>query len=76
MGMTTAEALACGTPVITYNKTAVPEVADDTCGISVECSAEAIVSVLAQLSFTKEACLKRAEAYEQNQQYAQYLKLY
>ena len=76
MGMTTAEALACGTPVITYNKTAVPEVADDTCGISVECTPEAIVSALSQLSFTKEACLKRAEAYEQNQQYAQYLKLY
>lgn len=34
-GMVTAEALACGTPVITYDQTAVPEVPDKDSGIVV-----------------------------------------
>lgn len=33
-GKVTAEALACGTPVITNNKTANPELVDATCGIT------------------------------------------
>lgn len=32
MGMTTIEALACGTPVIAFNKTAIPEVVDEKYG--------------------------------------------
>lgn len=37
-GLTTAEAMACGTPVITYNVTACPEVVglDESCGYTVE----------------------------------------
>lgn len=35
-GLVTAEALACGTPVVVYNATASPEIPDDTCGFVVE----------------------------------------
>lgn len=36
MGLVTVEAMACGTPVIVYNKTAVPEAVDEKCGFVVE----------------------------------------
>jgi glycosyltransferase involved in cell wall biosynthesis len=36
MGMTTAEAICCGTPVVVYNATAIPESVGKDCGIVVE----------------------------------------
>lgn len=36
LGMTTVESIACGTPVIVYNQTAVPEVVNDCVGFVVE----------------------------------------
>lgn len=36
MGLTTVEALACGTPVIVNNATAMPEIVDKDCGIVVK----------------------------------------
>lgn len=76
MGLTTAEALACGTPVITYNKTAVPEVPDETCGIVVEPGVENILEALEKINFSEEACRKRAENFEKNSQYEKYIKIY
>ena len=76
MGLTTAEALACGTPVITYNKTAVPEVADETCGMVVDCDPQAICKALEKINFKKEACLQRAAFFEKKKQYLEYLKVY
>lgn len=76
MGLTTAEALACGTPVITYNKTAVPEVADETCGIAVDCRPERIAEALERLPMDSEACINRAKTFEKNKQYLEYLRLY
>ncbi len=76
MGLTTAEALACGTPVITYNKTAVPEVANETCGVAVDCSPEKIATVLGHFSKEKEACIERSKKFEKRQQYEKYIQLY
>lgn len=80
MGLTTVEALACGTPVIVYNKTAVPEVIDHTCGWIVEAhDIDGIISIIKN-SFDKSAystaCRKRAKAYETEKQYSKYVKLY
>ena len=36
LGMTTVEAMACGTPAIVYNQTAVPEPVGENCGIILE----------------------------------------
>lgn len=76
MGLTTAEALACGTPVITYNKTAVPEVPDETCGIVVEEGVDNILSALEKVDFSPEDCRKRAEKFEKTRQYEKYIGLY
>ena len=80
MGMTTLEALACGTPAIVYNRTAVPEVVDDSCGWAVNPGDfREILRILGSMGskelYTK-ACLARAEKYEKCQQYANYIALY
>lgn len=78
MGMVTAEALACGTPVVISNLTAVPEVASIDCGIVVdEYTSEAFASVLLKKpKFSEEACITRARQFEKNRKYQEYLELY
>ena len=76
MGLTTAEALACGTPVITYNKTAVPEVCDDTCGIVVEPGVDNILTALEKVRFSADDCIKRAKHFEKTHQYMKYIEVY
>ncbi len=76
MGLTTAEALACGTPAITYNKTAVPEVIDETCGIVVDCKPELILEALKKLDFKENDCLMRAKFFEKTKRYLEYLEIY
>ena len=73
------EALACGTPVISYNTGGSPEAADETCGITVENAPEAMAAAIVKLDkygFTKEACLKRAEYFDKNERFKEYLTLY
>jgi glycosyltransferase involved in cell wall biosynthesis len=79
MGLTTAEALACGTPVIVYDQTAVPEVPDENCGIVVECRPEEIKKALDRLEqcgFSAEGCRKRAALFEKEMQYEKMVCLY
>ena len=78
MGLVTAEALACGTPVVVSNLTAVPEVASPDCGIVVEeYSSEAFASVLRKKpKFSQEVCIARARQFEKNKKYQEYLVLY
>ena len=75
------EALACGTPVITFNTGGSPEMLDDTCGIVVEREdidglVEAIQSVVEKKTFSLEACLKKAEEFNQEICFQKYLDLY
>ena len=78
MGLVTAEALACGTPVVVSNLTAVPEVVSPDCGIIVEdYSSHAFASVLLKKPrFIKEACIERARQFEKNRKYQEYLESY
>lgn len=76
MGLVTVEALACGTPVITYNKTAVPEVVSETCGYTVAPSYRNIIPLLSKVSFNEDDCVKQARNFEKNKQYNVYLALY
>ena len=75
------EALACGTPVITFDTGGSPEILDDTCGIVVPCDdvaalEKAIQHVIHDKPFSKEACRKRAEQFDMNDKFAEYVKLY
>lgn len=77
------EALACGTPVITYSTGGSPEVLDENTGIVVEKGnfqelIEAIETVRSNGKiFYSNYCRERAEKnYNKNERYLEYLKLY
>jgi glycosyltransferase involved in cell wall biosynthesis len=80
MGLVTVEALACGTPAIVYDKTAIPEVIDQNSGLVITAGdvmkvREAIKTILDNSGeFT--GTRKRAEKYEKRMQYEKYMHIY
>ena len=78
MGMVTAEALACGTPAIVYNATAVPEVVDESSGIVVDAGdIDALCSSIPAALMLKSSLVKeRPKAFERSKQYEKYYCLY
>ena len=78
MGMVTAEAIACGTPAIVYDQTAVPEIVDVNSGIVVKASD--VITIAQSLNkmeeYLPEQVVKRAKAFDKNKQYNKYLDLY
>lgn len=75
------EALACGTPVLTFETGGSPEIIDDTCGSVVECDdieslEKEIIRICEEKPYSKEACLKKAQEFDQNERFKEYLKLY
>ena len=79
-GMTLLEALACGTQVLCYNATALPETVTPEVGlIAPEGDLQAVARACARLCDhprDPEACRARAQAYEKRSQYARYVGLY
>ncbi len=80
MGLTTLEALACGTGVITYDKTAVPEVADKNCGIVIPCGdIAAVYGAICEIKEgrrTLSGMRDRALQFERTAQCRKYIDLY
>ena len=80
---TNIEALACGTPVITYNTGGSPEAIDHNTGIviekgNIEKLAEAIEEITSRgKNHYHKTCRERAEKYyDKNDRYLDYLELY
>lgn len=82
-GLTTAEALACGTPAIVYKSTACPEIIDNYTGIEVE--KKNISSVINAINNIKMKgkdyytynCRERAvNLFDKNERFKEYLYLY
>lgn len=74
------EALACGTPVITFNTGGSPEMIDESCGICVnqediEGLIAAIVQVCEKNKFSKRNYVNKRKKYDQNLRYKEYVKL-
>lgn len=82
MGLTTVEALACGTPAMVFDSTAIPEVIDNECGIVITSdndTVENIVKIINDLQskkFSTLKCIERAKNFEKKQQFLKYIKLY
>lgn len=81
LGMVNIEALACGTPVVTFKSGGSPECVDVTCGIVVETDnndqmIDAIIRICEQHPFSKSDCIKQAKKFEGLKQYEKYIKLY
>ncbi len=81
-GLVNVEALACGTPVITFNTGGSPECLDVTCGNVVpRDDVSALIRAIEDLaqkreSFDDEACMNRAKVFEMSTCFNQYIDLY
>lgn len=75
------EALACGTPVVTFNTGGSPEIPDESCGSvvhvgDIEALYREIVSVCEGKKLSREACLTRAESFDKEKRFEEYVDLY
>lgn len=81
-GLTTAEAMACGTPAIVFNSTACPEIVDEQTGIVAEHSADGLLQAVLQIrekgkEAYQDACVKRVkENFDETRMVKEYLALY
>lgn len=78
---TNLEALACGTPVITYKAGGSPESIDETCGEVVERnSIQGVVAAIDRIlgskgsNYTREMCLRRAQLYSKEYRFLEYIQ--
>lgn len=75
------EALACGTPVLTFNTGGSPEIIDETCGeVVAKDDIDGLVKQIERIDtekpFTQEACLARAAHFEATDKFKQYIEIY
>ena len=81
LGLTNVEALACGTPVVTFDSGGCKECVDSTCGVvvprgDIKGIFEGICKVLEDNLFTKKACRIKSLEFDKNECYKKYLTLY
>lgn len=81
-GLTTAEAMACGTPAIVFDSTACPEIVDEHTGIVAEHTADGLLGAVLQImekgkEAYRDACVKRVkEHFDETRMVNEYLALY
>lgn len=80
-GLVNVEALACGTPVLTFDTGGSPETIDETCGSLVAkddiiALKKEIIRICTTKPYSKEACLKRAQLFDYKEKFNEYIKLY
>lgn len=81
LGLVNIESLACGTPVITFDTGGSSECIDESTGIVVKKDdikklKESIEYVCISRKFTQNLCVSRAEEFNENILYEQYVELY
>ncbi len=77
-GLTTIEAMACGTPVVVYNKTAIPECVTSDCGVVVDGYDFSVLKDALEKAMTlsSEACVKNASNYPKKECFERYVEMY
>ena len=75
------EALACGTPIVTFKTGGSPEILDNTCGVVVDCEdtssmKKAIIDICENGIFTEDACLRRSRSFKARVLFDEYIDLY
>ena len=75
------EAIACGTPVLTFNTGGSPEILDATCGDivardDINAVEKEIVRICEMHPYSEEACVHRAKKFDKNKKYMEYVELY
>lgn len=80
-GLVNVEALACGTPGVTFNTGGSPECYDRNCGTVVECEdidamEKEIVRICKEHVFDEKNCINRACVFDKEKTYQEYVELY
>ena len=80
-GLVNVEALACGTPVVTFDAGGCPEIIDDSCGRVVPVNGfdsmkAAIIDICERKPFSREDCRARAMNFDQEILFDSYIDLY
>ncbi len=80
-GLVNIEALACGTPGVTFNTGGSPECYDVTCGSvvpknDVDALYREIIRICETAPYSTEACLKKAKQFDKNEKFQEYIDLY
>lgn len=80
-GLVNVEALACGTPVLTFNTGGSPEAVDETCGSvvdrdDVDAMEREIIRICETRPYSQKACLERAKGFDMNDRFKEYIDLY
>lgn len=75
------EAIACGTPVLTFRTGGSPEIVDGTCGSVVDCDdVEAmrseIIRICEENPYPLQNCLQKAREFDKNIKFDAYMQLY
>ena len=74
------EALACGTPVITFNTGGSPEIIDETCGAVVDCNADAMAKAIRRVCedkpFSRQSCTEKSSGFDKAKRFEEYINLY
>ena len=75
------EALACGTPVLTFQTGGSPEIIDKTCGSVVakndmDALQKEIERICTEKPYSIGACTSRAKSFDKNDKFQEYVKLY
>ena len=75
------EALACGTPVITFQTGGSPEILDASCGAVVydnraDSLSELIKTLCTNMPFSSADCRRRAELFDKDVKFKEYIRLY
>lgn len=75
------EALACGTPVLTFRTGGSSEVLDKSCGCVVDCDdidalEKEIFRICQEKPYSNEACVNKAQMFDKNERFKEYWNLY
>lgn len=81
LGLTNIEALACGTPGVTFGSGGSPECYDETCGSIVDCDdidalEKEILRICVEKPYSGEECIRKAEKFDKNERFKEYVGLY
>lgn len=80
-GLVNIEAIACGTPVVTFNTGGSPECIDNSSGCVVEkddiaAMEREIIRICETKPYSAEACVERAKRFDKNARFREYIGLY
>lgn len=81
LGMVNVEALACGTPVVTFDTGGSPECIDGQSGIvvgtdDIENMVFSIRKICEKESYDKSACIMRAALFNKQDKFTEYIRVY